>query len=597
MMRPPTSDVSSTRPWTGRSTQVPRTAQSRPATARPHTAASSRHTSSYVVAVLEGRGVSRDVGMAALDRDTGKVFLVQLADTTTYVKTLQQLNLHTPSLILVPDTFLSASHDPLATGGRKPNSTSVLVKRILDEFEGVPMEPVMRKYWNETAGLEFINQLCVEDDERAATVITVANKWVYALCLIGSSPYESLLRYYALSATCALFKHAENKLNTRFSPASLRIRYIQVDGTMMIDPETARNLELVGSMTSKRSTHSLLGVLNHTYTVMAARNMRVNLLAPVASQDAIDARHDVVEEFVQSEVRFTEVKDALKPFNKMDFDKLIASFTVAESSDYTSAKVASARVTLMLNLRSVVKNLPALAKSIEGGQSRLLHFLHKLMSDGRLADIEQEIEKHLNDDATLAKGGVKAVMSRVYAVRANCNRLLDVARETYKENVADIFALNAELSKQHDLPLTVVNQETGFVFQLKKNDLDGSELPRGFINVVVKKGKYTFSSLELQKRNARMKDALDETLVLSARVINDLIQYVVSNIGALYKASESVALLDMLWSFAHTSIVRNYGVLNVIIHLRVVILFLKAYNLQVLPSQMMCTAAMPPLSK
>ena len=67
-----------------------------------------------------------------------------------------------------------------------------------------------------------------------------------------------------------------------------------------------------------------------------------------------------------------------------------------------------------------------------------------------------------------------------------------------------------------------------------------------------------------------MKDALDETLVLSARcgsslsrnicfslmyrVINDLIQYVVSNIGALYKASESVALLDMLWSFAHVSI-------------------------------------------
>lgn len=30
------------------------------------------------------------------------------------------------------------------------------------------------------------------------------------------------------------------------------------------------------------------------------------------------------------------------------------------------------------------------------------------MSDSRLADIEQEIEKHLNDDATLAKvsGGV-----------------------------------------------------------------------------------------------------------------------------------------------------------------------------------------------
>lgn len=68
-------------------------------------------------------------------------------------------------------------------------------------------------------------------------------------------------RYYALSAASALLKHAELKLNTRFAAASLRIRYVQVDGTMMIDPETARNLELVGNMSNKRSNHSLFGYL------------------------------------------------------------------------------------------------------------------------------------------------------------------------------------------------------------------------------------------------------------------------------------------------------------------------------------------------
>ena len=40
--------------------------------------------------------------------------------------------------------------------------------------------------------------------------------------------------------------------------------------------------------------------------------------------------HQDMLEFVQSEERFTDVRDALKAFNKMDFDKLIASvpFTV-----------------------------------------------------------------------------------------------------------------------------------------------------------------------------------------------------------------------------------------------------------------------------
>lgn len=110
---------------------------------------------------------------------------------------------------------------------------------------------------------------------------------------------------------------------------------------------------------------------------------------------------------------------------------------------------------------------------------------------------------------------------------------------------------------------------------LKKSDLEdtGGELPRGFINVNQKKGKWVFGSLELvsivfllrqalimnamvcqTKRNSRMKDALDETLILSDRIIQDLVADIVIDIGALYKASEAVALLDMLWSFAHTSI-------------------------------------------
>lgn len=64
----------------------------------------------------------------------------------------------------------------------------------------------------------------------------------------------------------------------------------------MIDPDTARNLELVGNMSYKKSTHSLFGfvhlgilfntltivrTLNHTYTAMASRLLRVNILAPI----------------------------------------------------------------------------------------------------------------------------------------------------------------------------------------------------------------------------------------------------------------------------------------------------------------------------
>jgi hypothetical protein len=42
------------------------------------TSASTRYEGTYVIALLEGRGVARELGMAALDKDTGKVILVQV---------------------------------------------------------------------------------------------------------------------------------------------------------------------------------------------------------------------------------------------------------------------------------------------------------------------------------------------------------------------------------------------------------------------------------------------------------------------------------------------------------------------------------------
>ncbi len=96
--------------------------------------------------------------------------------------------------------------------------------------------------------------------------------------------------------------------------------------------------------------------------------------------------------------------------------------------------------------------------------------------------------------------GLATLNSRVYAVKANYNCLLDVARETFKENVGDIFQLNRDLCDQHELSVLLVYQENGFVLTLKKTELEESgkvDLPKGFVNVSSKKGKWVFETMEL----------------------------------------------------------------------------------------------------
>lgn len=76
----------------------------------------------------------------------------KLADCQTYVKTLHHISLHNPALVLVPDTSLSHADASAPVSGKYASNTSLLVQCIQDEFVGIPVEPVLRKYWNEEAG-------------------------------------------------------------------------------------------------------------------------------------------------------------------------------------------------------------------------------------------------------------------------------------------------------------------------------------------------------------------------------------------------------------------------------------------------------------
>ncbi|KAJ1301008.1 hypothetical protein OPQ81_003431 [Rhizoctonia solani] len=438
--------------------------------------------------------------------------------------------------------------EPTSKSKRSP-----LVESIRDEFgDEVELVPIPRKYWNDNDGLDVVNRLIIDNGEKPGTILALSNK------------------YYALSAVSALFKFVETRMNTTFAPRSVRISFRSPEGTMMIDCETTRNLELLQSNVSKKSKISLFGLLNRTLTPMGHRLLRINILAPItgklhpiivsilnsprgiSDQLAIDRRLEVVQELVTDEEKYTATRDALKLIKNIDFDRLIAQLSTSNTHPVGgpsgNARGASARVEQIMKLRGVVRSLPAVVRALQGCRSHLLRMMADMLDDERVKSIDEMVSQGLNDDALSAGGGGSfgssfgAVTKKVYAVRANYNRLLDVARETYRENVTDIIDLRAELSKEHDLPISMQWQDNGFIFVLKKGDVpQGTKsLPRPFINASMKKnGRWLFSHLELKKRNTRLRDSLDEALLLSDQIVKALVERILEDIGVLYKASEA----------------------------------------------------------
>ncbi|XP_057884637.1 mutS protein homolog 4 isoform X7 [Melospiza georgiana] len=113
----------------------------------------SAHTvASVIVAVVEGRGLARgEVGMASIDLKNPEMILSQFADNTTYAKVITKLKILTPLEIIMSNTACDAGN------------TTNLFGLITEHFKNVTFTTVQRKYFNETKGLEYIEQLCASE--------------------------------------------------------------------------------------------------------------------------------------------------------------------------------------------------------------------------------------------------------------------------------------------------------------------------------------------------------------------------------------------------------------------------------------------------
>ncbi|KAI8815605.1 muts domain V-domain-containing protein [Fimicolochytrium jonesii] len=483
-----TSSFSLDRPPTKSRRRTPRKSSAgRPLTSAS-TRSSRRHEGYYVVAISEGRGVASELGLAAMDLRTNECLLYQFADSQTFTKTVHKLLFR--SQILLSFTLI----EPVK---------SKLVTAIGENLPDVDLVPVSRKNFNDNVGLRYIQQYGVADDNRNF--------------MLGLSS-----KFYCLSAVAALMKYIENMQNILFANQSIRFKFQVIEGTMMIDPSTARNLELTLNLTNPKSTQTLFGVLNHTCTPMGARLLRMNILQPLC---------------------------ALK--NSLDCDNLITSLVQVPKSPHL--RHAESAINNVIAFKYTLKLIESVVSAADGGDNALLLAIVKTLSDPELTELAQRLDEVVNADITYPKSAMGLRHQRCYAVKAGFNGLLDVARQTYRETTNDVYDLVTSYSEKHEINFRVVyNASLGFYITASREELGARDLPLEFINVKMKRKVLECTTLKLLSHNDRIQESLTEVYLMSDRIIAELIDDIRGKAGILFRASESLALLDMLLSFAHS---------------------------------------------
>lgn len=125
-----------------------------------------------VCAVSESRGISPTVGLAFVNLDTLEAVLCQICDSQTYVRTIHKLSVYGPSEILIVSTAASPKSKLFS-----------IIEENLDALDS-NMTLLDRRYWAESAGLEYIQQLAFADDVEAIKISVGGN--YFAVCCIAA---------------------------------------------------------------------------------------------------------------------------------------------------------------------------------------------------------------------------------------------------------------------------------------------------------------------------------------------------------------------------------------------------------------------------
>lgn len=350
-------------------------------------------------------------------------------------------------------------------------------------------------------------------------------------------------------------------------PSSLRIQFLAPFEDMTIDKETVAALELVQNTQDRLSKATLLGLLSAGCATRPGRRLvRSCILSPLTCEADINSRLDGVQELLENPHVFTCLEKSLRALSHCDGDKLIQELLKVPlasndkkkgkdnrtDSSAEAARISQKKINLLLALFQLLSSVTSLEKSLSQTKSAIFRAARECMQDERHGKMCEKIRFTLNDDSIgNHKGALNLRNFRVNAIKPGVKLLLDVARETYLEQMRNVDQLAIQLGEQHHLrSLVAVFSRDGFNLACDRQEWD--DLPyhsRDFTNIIIQPRKVTSTCVELQKANDRINSALEDVFVLSEEILDELIGDIRSDIvSRTICACKSTDLTVLIWA-------------------------------------------------
>jgi DNA mismatch repair protein MutS len=323
-----------------------------------------------------------------------------------------------------------------------------------------------------------------------------------------------------------------------------RVRYYEQHETLVLDPVTVRNLELITPIFTEESNRSgpvtLVAALDATVTGMGARLLRSWILRPRIDRDAIEARLESVAHLVQQTVVRGEIRKELRGIQ--DLERLTSRITLG---------LASPRE--LVALRKSLVQLPVLKNFLTPppvGGSTLLRNLHSEIDE--LTDVRERLERAIADEPP-------ALATDPGMIRSGYDDELDELRNLSQHSKQIIAAMEERERKRTGIASLKIrfNSIFGYYMEISKPNLHLA--PADYERKQTLVNAERFTSPELKEYERKILAADERILEIERQLFVEIRSGIAAQATRLRRTAAAVAQLDVLTSFAKLAADRGYA--------------------------------------
>ena len=317
------------------------------------------------------------------------------------------------------------------------------------------------------------------------------------------------------------------------------LRFYEKRDCLELDAVSVRNLELVDPLFSSEGPQTtLLWTMDACCTPMGKRLLRAQLLRPMQSLDAINARLDAVAAAVTDLRRREGLRRAMD--GVLDLERLLGRIAL-DSAGPREVVALGATLSRLPGLRSAIAELaPDAARWSE---------LHRSLDP--LEDLHELIARTLVEEPplSLTDGG---------AVRSGVDSELDELRNLSQNGRQMIAAIEERERSRTGIASLKVRFNSVFGYYIEVTRANTKSVPADYERKQTLVNAERFTTPELKELETKILTAQERSAEIERRIFAELRRQLLANATRVRETARHVAETDLLASFAHTAPLRGW---------------------------------------